>query len=135
MSAGSDPEDREVLRAVPVEAGGEEESPFGAVDFGSLLDQAQRLQEQLIEAQQEAAAAVVEGRAGGGSVVVTMSGEGEPLTVHIDASVIDPEDADLLEDLVLAAMKDAVAQARELGRNALGDLGGLGGLFGGTETT
>ena len=115
------------------------DNPFGTVDLGSLLDQAQRLQEQLISAQAAAADTVVEGRAGGGQVVVTMSGEGEPLSVRIDPAVFDllwsnppyeKPDFEILEDLVLAAMRDAVDQARELSQQALG---GLGDLLGGTE--
>lgn len=106
------------------------DSPFGTVDLGSLLDQAQRLQEQLISAQAAAADTLVEGRAGGGQVVVTMTGEGEPLSVHIDPAVVDPAEPDVLEDLVLAAMRDAVDQARHLSQEALG---GLGNLLGGTE--
>ena len=105
------------------------DNPFGTIDLGSLLDQAQRLQEQLISAQAAAADTVVEGRAGGGQVVVTMSGEGEPLSVRIDPAVIDPSDHEILEDLVLAAMRDAVDQARELSQEALG---GLGDLLGGS---
>lgn len=106
------------------------DNPFGSIDLGSLLDQAQRLQEQLIEAQSSAGETTVEGRAAGGQVVVTMSGAGEPLSVHIDPAVIDPSDPDLLEDLVLAALKDAVGQAQELSREALG---GLGDLLGGGD--
>ena len=106
------------------------DNPFGGVDLGSLLNQAQRLQEQLISAQAEAADTVVEGRAGGGQVVVTMTGEGEPLSVRIDPAVVDPAEPDVLEDLVLAAMRDAVDQARELSQAALG---GLGDLLGGPE--
>lgn len=107
------------------------DNPFGNIDLGSLLDQAQRLQEQLISAQAAAADTVVEGRAGGGQVVITMSGEGEPLSVHIDPAVVDPSEPDVLEDLVLAALRDAVEQARELSQEALG---GLGGLLGGSAS-
>lgn len=106
------------------------DNPFGSIDLGSLLDQAQRLQEQLISAQAEAADTVVEGRAGGGQVVVTMTGEGEPLSVRIDPAVVDASDVEMLEDLVLAAMRDAVDQARQLSQEALG---GLGSLLGGPE--
>lgn len=128
MSPPSD-DDRELLPQGLEEASVQgADNPFGAIDLGSLLDQAQRLQEQLITAQAEAAETVVEGRAGGGQVVVTMSGEGEPLSVRIDPAAIDPADAELLEDLVLAAMRDAVSQARELSHEALG---GLGDLLGG----
>ncbi len=106
------------------------DNPFGTVDLANLLDQAQRLQEQLVSAQAAAADTVVEGRAGGGQVVITMTGEGEPLSVRIDPAVVDPAEPDVLEDLVLAAMRDAVDQARQLSQEALG---GLGDLLGGTD--
>ena len=123
-------DDRELLPEEAERAGVEgADNPFGSVDLGSLLDQAQRLQEQLLSAQAAAADTVVEGRAGGGQVVVTMTGEGEPLSVRIDPAVVVPTESDVLEDLVLAAMRDAVDQARQLSHEALG---GLGDLLGGS---
>lgn len=104
-------------------------NPFAGIDLNALMEQAQSLQAQLASAQEAAASQIIEGRAGGGQVTVTMTGEGEPLAVHVNPSVIDPDERELLEDLLLAAFQDAVAQAQELSRSALG---GLGDLLGGS---
>lgn len=107
-------------------------------DMSALLAQAQQMAEQ-ITAQQSAAQEVeVEGQAGGGAVKIRMTGGGEFLSVRIAASAVDPDDVEMLEDLVLAALNDAVAHAGELVQGPdLGglDLGsmGLGGLLGGGD--
>lgn len=104
-------------------------------DLGGLLEQAQQMQQQLMAAQAEAANTVVEGSSGGGAVKVEVSGGLDFRTVQIDPSVIDPEDPSLLEDLVLAALHDAMSQIQEMQEGAMGglDLGGLGGLGGGQQ--
>ena len=104
-----------------------------APDFGDLLRQAQAMQEQLIQAQQAAAEQVVQGHAGGGVVTIEVTGGMEFRSVRIAREVVDPEDIEMLEDLVLAALNDAVHQASELSRQAMGglDIGGLQGLLGG----
>jgi DNA-binding YbaB/EbfC family protein len=98
-------------------------------DLGGLLEQAQQMQQQLMAAQAEAAATLVEGSSGGGAVKVEVTGGLDFRSVQIDPSVIDPEDPSLLEDLVLAALHDAVAQVNEMQQGAVGglDLGALGG--------
>lgn len=103
-------------------------------DLGSLLSQMQQMQQNLMDAQAAAAAKVVEGRSGGGAVKVTVTGSMLFQSVEIDPTVVDPDDVDMLQDLVLAAVRDAVAQANELNSAALGGLGlggGLEGLLGG----
>jgi nucleoid-associated protein EbfC len=109
----------------------------GDDDFmGNLLKQAQAMQEQMLAAQEQAAAQEVEGQAGGGRVKVTTTGALEFTRVRIDPSVVDPLEIELLEDLILAAVHDAVARARDLQSNAMGglpELGNLGGLLGGGE--
>ncbi|MHB8671827.1 MAG: YbaB/EbfC family nucleoid-associated protein [Acidimicrobiales bacterium] len=102
-------------------------------DMGSLLAQAQRMQEQLLAAQQVAADQRVEGQAGGGAVRVEVTGSGEFLAVRIERAAVDPDDVEMLEDLVLAAIHDAMAKVAELSRQAMGglDLGGLAGGLGG----
>ncbi len=99
-------------------------------DLGNLLSQMQQMQQHLMEAQANAAATVVEGRSGGGAVKVTVTGGMVFQSVSIDASVIDPGDVEMLQDLVLAALRDAVNQANELNSEALGGLGLGGGLEG-----
>jgi DNA-binding YbaB/EbfC family protein len=104
------------------------------LDLDAVLQQAMSLHQQLEAAQEQARAQVVEGSAGGGAVRVRVSGGGDPLSVHLDPSVVDPAEVDLLEDLVLAALRDALAGAARLQSEAMGgvgDLGGLGRLLGG----
>jgi len=101
-------------------------------NMNDLLKQAQKMQEQLMEAQQAAADQVVEGHAGGGVVKVTVTGAMEFQSVTIDPAAVDPTDVAMLEDLVLAAIHDAVGKVNELSQQSMGglDLGGLGGLLG-----
>jgi DNA-binding YbaB/EbfC family protein len=111
-----------------------EESP--QVDLGSLLSQLGQVQQNLQEAQEAAAAQVVEGTAGGGAVRIKATGGLDFQEVLIYRSQVDTEDMELLQDLILAAIRDAVEKASALTSDALGglgggvDLGGLGGLFG-----
>jgi nucleoid-associated protein EbfC len=104
----------------------------GLGDLGGLLESAQ----EALAAQAEAANEVVEGSAGGGVVRVTMTGTGEVEAVSIDPEVVDPEEVEMLQDLVVAALHDATAKVAEIQRQALGafggfDIGGLGGPSGG----
>ena len=101
-------------------------------DLGGLLEQAQQMQQQLMDAQAALADEVVEGHAGGGVVKVTVTGGMEFRTVKIDKSVVDPDDVEMLEDLVLAALHDAAHKVQELTQQGMGQLGlgGLGGLLG-----
>ena len=98
------------------------------LDMSALLQQAQQMQEQLMQAQAAAAEQVVQGQAGGGVVAVEVTGGMEFQKVTIDPKAVDPADVEMLEDLVLAAIRDAVAGVQELNQQALG---GLGGLLGG----
>jgi nucleoid-associated protein EbfC len=103
----------------------------GLGDLGGLLESAQ----EALAAQAEAADQVVEGSAGGGVVKVTMSGTGEVQGVTIAPEVVDPDEVEMLQDLVVAALHDATAQVTAIQRKALGalggfDLGGIGGLGG-----
>ena len=101
-------------------------------DMNDLFRQAMAMQEQLMAAQQEAAEQTVIGSAGGGLVRVVMTGSGDPTEVHIAPDATDPDDPDLLEDLVLVALRDAIDQVRALQASTRGglDLGGLAGLGG-----
>jgi DNA-binding YbaB/EbfC family protein len=98
-------------------------------DLGGLLAQAQEMQEQLLAAQAEAAATVVEGLAGGGAVRVEVNGQYEFRAVTIDPAAVDPEDVEMLQDLVLAALRDATTNVAALQEGAI-DLPDLGGLLG-----
>ena len=99
--------------------------------MNDLLKQAQAMQEQLMAAQAEAAEQVVEGHAGGGVVTVEVTGGMDFRKVTIKPEAVDPDDVEMLEDLVLAAIHDAMTKVQELQQQAMGDLGGLGGLLGG----
>ncbi|MDQ2836602.1 MAG: YbaB/EbfC family nucleoid-associated protein [Actinomycetota bacterium] len=94
-----------------------------------LMKQAQKMQQQLAVAQAELAETEVEGSAGGGLVSATVTGSGELLAVTIDPKAIDPEDVETLQDLVVAAVRDATRKAGELAADKMGPLtGGMGGL-------
>jgi DNA-binding YbaB/EbfC family protein len=97
-------------------------------DMNEILRQAMAMQEKLLAAQQEASERVVVGSAGGGLVRVTLTGSGEPTGVHIASEAIDPDDPEILEDLVLAALRDARHALQEIQASAVGglDLAGLG---------
>ncbi len=99
-------------------------------NLSALLQQAQQMQQEIMRAQAEAAEQVVEGHAGGGVVKVSVTGGLEFRSVSIDPSAVDPDDVTMLEDLVLAAVRDAMARVNELNQQAVGGLGGLGGLPG-----
>ncbi len=91
-----------------------------------MLRQAQELQAKLAKAQQELAEATVEASSGGGAVKVTINGQLEILSIKISPEAINPEDAELLEDLVLTAVTEAIAKAKELAAQRLGKItGGL----------
>ncbi|MBW3614044.1 MAG: YbaB/EbfC family nucleoid-associated protein [Actinobacteria bacterium] len=99
-------------------------------DLGDLLAQAQDLQQQLLDAQAAVADRVVEGQAGGGAVKVRVSGDLTFDSVVIDPAVVDPDDVEMLQDLVLAAVRDAMAKVNQLQSEALGGFGGaMGGLL------
>ena len=108
-------------------------APGGQPDMNALLKQAQKMQEQLLAARAEAETKEVEGQSGGGMVKVRVTGGMEFQGVTIDPAAVDPEDISMLEDMVLAAIRDAVTKAGQISEQAMGglDLGGLGsGLFG-----
>jgi hypothetical protein len=108
-------------------------NPFGegGIDMNALLQQAQQMQQQLMDAQSELAEATVDGTAGGGLVSVTVKGTGELVGVSITKGSFDPEETEDLADLIVAAYRDAKSQADALASEKLGPLaGGLGGAEG-----
>lgn len=97
-----------------------------------MLKQVQKMQAQMTLAQEELGRETVEGASGGGMVTVKANGHGEVVSISIAKEVVDPEDVEMLEDLVLSAVKDALRRSRELSESRIGGLaGGLGipGLF------
>ena len=96
-----------------------------------LMKQAQKMQQQLAAAQAELAEAQVTGTAGGQLVSVTMTGSGDVVSVAIAPAAVDPDDVETLQDLVVAAIRDAQRAANELAATTMGPLtGGLGGGLG-----
>ena len=99
------------------------------MDMNKLMQQAQEMQEQLAKVQEEAASETVEATAGGGMVTVTANGAGEIKEIKIAKEAIDPDDPEMLADLVLAAVNEALRSAQRLVESKVGPLmGGLGGL-------
>jgi DNA-binding YbaB/EbfC family protein len=100
-------------------------------DPKQLMQQVQRMQADMQKAQEELANEQVEGTAGGGMVTVTANGSGEIVRIKLAREAVDPEDVEMLEDLVLAAVNEATRAAAALQQQKLGNVaGGMGGLGG-----
>ena len=94
-----------------------------------LMKQAQKMQQQMIAAQEELAKTEVQGTAGGGLVTATVTGAGEVVSLKIKPEAVDPDDVESLEDLVVAALHDASRAAQDLTSERMGPLtSGMGGL-------
>ena len=92
--------------------------------FGNIMKEAQKLQQQMAAMQEEIGKCEVEATAGGGMVTVEANGKQEILSIKIDPEVINKDDAQMLEDLVLAACNEALRKSRELVQQELGKLTG-----------
>ena len=107
--------------------------------LGDLMRQAQKMQEEMMKAQEEAKKKTVEATAGGGMVTVVASGAGNLVSIKIEKDVVNPDDVEMLQDLILAASNEAIRRAQEMvsaemskltgGLNIPG-MGDLGGMFG-----
>jgi len=111
----------------------------GGFDMNALMKQAQQRQSEMLKAQEELKDEIVEASAGGGMVKVKMSGDLELREIVIDPEAIDPEDPEMLAEMVQAAVNEALRSAQELASSKMGaatgglgggGLGGLGGLPG-----
>lgn len=96
----------------------------GLGDFSNLLKQAQKMQKEMGRIQTELKERVVEGSAGGGMVKAHVNGLQELLSIKIDPDVVDPEDVEMLEDLVTAAVKQGLKSAKELSESEMSKLTG-----------
>lgn len=95
-------------------------------NLGQLMKQAQQMQSKMAELQEKLAEQEIEGQAGGGMVKITVNGKNEVKAVKIDPSLVDPNDVEVLEDLVLAAFNDARAKVERYSQEQMQDLtGGL----------
>ena len=90
------------------------------MNMQEVMRQAKRMQKQMEEARAQAGDKTVEGSAGGGMVVVTANGRSEILSVKIEKEVVDPEEIDMLQDLIVAATNQAVTRANEMMQQELG---------------
>jgi DNA-binding YbaB/EbfC family protein len=101
----------------------------GGLDLNAMMKQVQQMQAEMTEAQEKLKDEVVEASAGGGMVKAKMSGDLRLLELSIDPEAIDPDDPDLLSDMILAAVNEAIRSAQELAASKMGGVtGGLGGL-------
>jgi nucleoid-associated protein EbfC len=100
----------------------------GGLDLNAMMKQVQQMQAEMGQAQEKLKEEVVEASAGGGMVKVKMSGDLRLLEIAIDPEAADPEEVEILQDMVLAAVNEAIRSAQELAANRLGGIaGGLGG--------
>ena len=98
-------------------------------NLNQMMKQVQQMQADMAKAQEELKSEMVEATAGGGMVTVKISGDLEIQELKIDPGAVDPEDVELLQDMVLAATNEAIRSAQELAANKMGGLtGGLGDL-------
>ncbi len=94
--------------------------------MANMMKQAQKLQSQMLKLQEELADKTVESSSGGGMVKVIANGRQQIVSIQIEKEVVDPEDVEMLQDLVLAAVNDALAKAQEMVSSEMGKLtGGL----------
>jgi DNA-binding YbaB/EbfC family protein len=94
----------------------------GMPNMGQLMKQAQQLQSKMAKLQDEIGEKTVEASAGGGMITVVANGRQEILAVHVDPEVIDPGDQEMLQDLILAAVNDALSRARAMMNEEMGNL-------------
>lgn len=108
--------------------------------LGDMMKQAQKLQEEMLKVQEQAKQKTVEATAGGGMVTVVANGGGELISIKIEKDVVNPDDIEMLQDLILAACNEAIRRSQQMmneemskftmGLNIPG-LGSLGNMFGG----
>jgi DNA-binding YbaB/EbfC family protein len=92
--------------------------------MGNMMKQAQKLQAKMLKLQEELAEKTVESASGGGMVKVTANGRQQIVSIRIEKEVVDPEDVEMLQDLVLAAVNDALAKSQEMVTAEMGKLTG-----------
>ncbi len=101
------------------------------MNIQKMMKEAQKMQERLAKAQNDLSQQSVEASTGGGKVTVTASGSGDITAIKIAPEVVDPQDVEMLEDLVLSGVREAQEAARKLQADSMGKVtGGLGGLPG-----
>lgn len=108
-------------------------SGFGGGNMGNILKQAQKMQKDMVVLQEELQERTVEAGAGGGAVSVVVSGKKELKEIIIKPEVVDPDDVEMLQDLILAAVNEGIRKADDMMNSEMskitGGLGGMPGLF------
>jgi len=94
----------------------------GMPNMGQLMKQAQQIQTKMAKLQEDLGDRTVEASSGGGMVIVVANGRQEVLSIKIEREVIDPDDAEMLQDLIMAAVNDALARAKEMVNEEMGKL-------------
>ena len=102
---------------------------FGGGNMQQLMRQAQKMQEDLAKAQEELENAEIEGESGGGLVKVVVNGKKVVSSITISPNAVDPDDMEMLEDLIIAALNSAYEEADELYNEKMGKFGNAGGMF------
>ncbi len=103
---------------------------MGGMNMNHLMKQAQRMQQKVVQAQEELAEKTLEMTSGGGAVKVVISGKKEIKELKINPDVVDPDDVEMLEDLILSAVNEAIRQADEMYNAQMSKItGGMGGMF------
>ena len=100
------------------------------MNIGQITKMAQQMQTQMAQAQQELAETTVEATVGGGAVRVLITGAQEVRSVEIDPSAVDPDEVEMLQDLVMTAINEAISRSKELERERMGSIAGGMGLPG-----
>ena len=100
------------------------------MNIGQIAKMAQQMQAQMAQAQEELRETTLEATAGGGAIRVVITGAQEIRAIEIDPSAVDPEEVDMLQDLILAAVNDAIARSKELERERMSSVAGGMGLPG-----
>ena len=105
----------------------------GGMNQAAMMKQAQKLQQEMLRMQQEQEAKTFTAKAGGGMVAATVNGKHELVNIEINPEAVDPDDVDMLQDMIIAAVNEAMRTADNEAQNNMskltGGLGGLGGLF------
>jgi DNA-binding YbaB/EbfC family protein len=106
---------------------------FGGANMANLMKQAQKMQRDMEKLQEELKEKTVEASAGGGAVKVTATGKKEINSIEISPDAVDPDDVEMLQDLILAAVNEALRKAEEMANSEMskitGGFGGLGGML------
>ncbi|PIV02118.1 MAG: YbaB/EbfC family nucleoid-associated protein [Syntrophobacterales bacterium CG_4_8_14_3_um_filter_58_8] len=101
-----------------------DEEVVSVQNFGNIMKQAKKMQERMVELQEELATKSVEATAGGGMVSVRVNGKFEILSLKIEKEVVNPDDVEMLQDLIVAALNEGIRKAQEMAASEMGKITG-----------